>query len=319
MSYLQTVETRTYEIGEFQALEGALEMLQRNLVVIPINSVSDVLVNAAGRLPCGYTMTTQVMESLAAVVTKEFPRLLDALNVPDPLPWVAYRDLCHVVLEHRWPRIRQLVLYGNRRSRQIEAIGRRTCHKDLQTAYDAARQVGRIQRAELTGRHLRLWITAYYVTLDCSAGYVLEAYEGGLASWQASRAIMTPFGGVAAGDRTRSGVRLTHVEVPERIRVLGTIAWKAGDEVKLSESIQRFLELPLDGILAGALSARYKLSQLLVTKIMRASRRKGQPLNGARLLQAALQLGARPPGCSVFDDPVRRAAYYWLTRRLHGY
>jgi len=314
-AYLREAEATEFTAAELLRLEAALQQLQRDLVVLPIASLSDVVVDAAGKLACGYRMQESAVMALAELVSPGLVTLLRDLTQDGGLPWRSYRDLLQICFEQRWSLVGKLVLYGTRHTRIIDTVGYRVDHVDLLEAYEAAKTLGSLHSARLQGRRLQLWTTARMLCGDYCAGHVLEAEEGGRGSWRVSKAILTPFGGVVAGARTASGKTLLTRSLKDRVASLNALEWTNDAVMVTRETITQFLETSLSHVLAGTLSARYKLRRRLVVTILRRCARQRQPLTGEVLLRMALMHGALPLQISVFTDTVRRSAYYWLTSR----
>ncbi len=317
-AYLREPESASFTAVEMTRLEAELQKLQRDLIVLPIGSLSDVVVDATGKLPCGYRMQQPAVMALAGSVSPGLVTLLRDLTEDSQLSWRSYRDLLQIVFEQRWKRIEKLVLYGTRHAGTIDTVGRRASHVDLLEAYEASQRIGTVHYALLQGRRLQLWLVSQPIRDGYWAGHVLEADEGGRGSWRISKAILTPFGATAAGARTAAGRTLTAHSRKDRLAAMQELAWKSMELEWVKESTATFLETSLAGVLACALGARYKLHRPLVTRILRRCAKQQQVLTGELLLSMSLKQGALPLQISVFTDIVRRSAYYWLTNRSRG-
>lgn len=313
-AYLVAARQRDYTAQEVSVLESDLQALRKNLIVVPVLRPEDVIVDSAGILPSGFKMTDQALRTLAAIASKGLLPLIDGLMSPNPLPWVSYRDLLQLVLEHRGSFVQRLVLYANRDTRQVESVGYRTRHIDLLDALSGMRRYGAVSEARLTGRQLQLWIRHSPVSAEFDAGYVLEANEGGRATWRVARAVITPYGGTLAGSRTRFGLTLPTNDPERRLQQIDRIGWSAEELRDVTRASHAFLNKQLSSLTRAQLATQFRIGRPLAKCVLRACAIRRLPLTGDRLLMHALQLGVKRSNPSVFDESVRRIAYYWLTR-----
>lgn len=312
IAYLEELPVKKFVGSSLSVLREELDRLRVDRVVIPLTSPRDVQLQPGGQLSCGYRLSEQACADLMLMAAKGCRTLLSDLTSLSPLAWPDYRDILQIVTQHAWRRLRRMSLYCNRATGLVETLGLPDRHIDLVTAYDRLASLGRTYYALLHGRRVQFWFVGQQLQEGYWPGYVVEVDEGGLATWMTARAIVTPCGGTVSQARGRDGRMLTAHNSEQRFALLQKYLWTPSELARLERAIPRFLRKELNGFVAKQLTSRYKLGRLVAGRIQRRCEKDGSVLTGELLLQLAMKLGARPLKISIFDDAVRRSAYYWL-------